>query len=181
MTTSGSGGHHEALWYHWINLYDVTPGFRRMIRTTALKRRAIMLSAVLFPSSRLWFTTSPKGFAPWKHHVEIILFWVVIPCGITILYRRFTETLQPPPSLWRPFQVILKWFEGDTWFTYLINYLLTYLLTYLITYSMVQSPWEANWFAANQEIPRISRNTCLYPGPAQSSPYTHIPPPGDPS
>jgi len=26
-------------------------------------------------------------------------------------------------------------------------------------YSMVQSPsWEANWFAASQEIPRISRN-----------------------
>ena len=23
--------------------------------------------------------------------------------------------------------------------------------------------------------------TCLCPGPAQSSPYTHIPPPGDPS
>ena len=36
---------------------------------------------------------------------------------------------------------------------------LTYLLTYLLTYSMVQSPsWEANWFAASQEIPRISRN-----------------------
>ena len=59
---------------------------------------------------------------------------------------------------------------------------------------MVQSPsWEANWFAASQEIPRISQNpkihycthkastTCLYPGQAQSSPYTHIPPPGDPS
>ena len=65
--------------------------------------------------------------------------------------------------------------------------------TYLLTYSMVQSPsWEANWFAASQEIPCISRNpkvhyrtevsaTCLYLGPAQSSPYTHIPPPGDPS
>ena len=27
------------------------------------------------------------------------------------------------------------------------------------TYAMVQSPsWEANWFAASQEIPRISRN-----------------------
>ena len=63
----------------------------------------------------------------------------------------------------------------------------------LLTYSMVPSPsWEANWFAASQEIPRISRNpkvhyrthvsaTCLYPGPAQSSPYTHIAPPGDPS
>jgi hypothetical protein len=31
--------------------------------------------------------------------------------------------------------------------------------TYLLTYSMVQSPsWKANWFAATQEIPRISRN-----------------------
>ena len=31
--------------------------------------------------------------------------------------------------------------------------------TYLLTYSMVQSPsWEANWFAASQEIPRISRD-----------------------
>ena len=30
---------------------------------------------------------------------------------------------------------------------------------YSYTYSMVQSPsWEANWFAASQEIPRISRN-----------------------
>ena len=29
----------------------------------------------------------------------------------------------------------------------------------LLTYSMVQSPsWAANWFAASQEIPRISRN-----------------------
>jgi len=29
----------------------------------------------------------------------------------------------------------------------------------LLSYSMVQSPaWEANWFAASQEIPRISRN-----------------------
>jgi len=34
-----------------------------------------------------------------------------------------------------------------------------YLLTYLLTYSMVQSPsWAANWFAASQEIPRISQN-----------------------
>ena len=33
------------------------------------------------------------------------------------------------------------------------------LLTYVHTYSMVQSPsWEANWFAASQEIPRISPN-----------------------
>ena len=32
-------------------------------------------------------------------------------------------------------------------------------VTYLLTHSTVRSPsWEANWFAASQEIPRISRN-----------------------
>ena len=59
---------------------------------------------------------------------------------------------------------------------------------------MVQSPSsEANWFAASQEIPRIfmepevslphsqASATCPYPGPAQSSPHTRLPPPGDPS
>ena len=47
--------------------------------------------------------------------------------------------------------------------------------------------------SASQEIPRIfmepegsspqsqASATCPYPGPAQSSPHTHIPPPGDPS
>ena len=35
----------------------------------------------------------------------------------------------------------------------------TLAYTYLLIYSMVQSPsWEANWFAASQKIPRISRN-----------------------
>ena len=34
----------------------------------------------------------------------------------------------------------------------------TYILTYLLTYPMVQIlSWEANWFVASQEIPRISR------------------------
>ena len=28
----------------------------------------------------------------------------------------------------------------------------------ILTYSMEQSPLEADWFAASQEIPRISRN-----------------------
>ena len=45
-----------------------------------------------------------------------------------------------------------------------VNMLLTELHIYplhpyLLTYFMVQSPsWEANWFAASQEIPHISRN-----------------------
>ena len=47
---------------------------------------------------------------------------------------------------------------------------------YLLTYSMVQSPsWEANWFAASQEIRRISRNCHLslsWASPIQSI-YSH--------
>ena len=44
-------------------------------------------------------------------------------------------------------------------------------LTYLLTYFMVQSPsWAANWFAASQEIPRISPNPKVYH-------RTHKPPP----
>ena len=36
---------------------------------------------------------------------------------------------------------------------------ITYLSYYLLTYSTVQSlSWEANWFAASQETPHISRN-----------------------
>jgi len=59
---------------------------------------------------------------------------------------------------------------------------------------MVQSPsWAANWFAASQQIPRISRNPKVHyrthkrPPPVSilgqpnPVPYTHIPPPGDPS
>ena len=51
----------------------------------------------------------------------------------------------------------------------------------LITYSRVQGPsWEANWFAGSLPHSQASA-TCPYPGPAQSRPHTHIPPPGDPS
>ena len=59
-------------------------------------------------------------------------------------------------------------FGGITWFSYLFAYILTYLFTtYLLTYllphslthSMQQGPaWEANRFAASQEIIRILWN-----------------------
>ena len=45
-------------------------------------------------------------------------------------------------------------------------------LAYLLTYSMVQIPsWEANWFAASQEIPRISRNPKVH-----YRTHKHLPP-----
>jgi len=75
--------------------------------------------------------------------------------------------------------------------TYLLTFSLTYLLPYLLTHSIAQSPsWEANWFAASQEIPRISRNpkvhyaltsvrhvSLSWASPIQSI-YPHMPPPG---
>ena len=43
--------------------------------------------------------------------------------------------------------------------TLALNLNFTLVMMYLLTYSMVQSPsWAANWFAASQEIPNISRN-----------------------
>ena len=45
------------------------------------------------------------------------------------------------------------------------------LLTYLLTYAMEQSPsWEANWFSASQEIPRI-----LWNQPESSLPHSQMP------
>ena len=45
----------------------------------------------------------------------------------------------------------------------------------LLTYSMVQSPsWEANWFAASQEIPHISQNPKVHYHTQKRSPPVSI-------
>jgi len=55
--------------------------------------------------------------------------------------------------------VLLLWFSLETW----IISVNSAKLTYLLTYCMVQSPsWEANWFAASQEIPHISWNPTVH-------------------
>ena len=49
------------------------------------------------------------------------------------------------------------WLSNCVWQVTLVLSIVSSI--YLLTYSMVQSPsWEANWFAASQEILRISRN-----------------------
>ena len=48
-------------------------------------------------------------------------------------------------------------------------------LSVILTYSMVQSPsWEVNWFAASQEIPRISRNPKVHYCTHKRSPTVSI-------
>ena len=59
---------------------------------------------------------------------------------------------------------ILLFFSPSSLYPFLsvahsISFCSSSMLEYLLTHSIVQSPsWEANWFAASQEIPRISRN-----------------------
>ena len=50
----------------------------------------------------------------------------------------------------------VEWGEGEG--SLFLLPLHTARWSHLFTYSMVQSPWEANWFAASQEIPSISWN-----------------------
>ena len=68
--------------------------------------------------------------------------------------------------------------------TYLLTYLLTprcrVLLEKLTGLQLVKK--FPHFTEPEASLPHSKASaTCLYPGPAQSSPYTHIPPPGDPS
>ena len=77
-------------------------------------------------------------------HSVLFLKMILIYLSLIMLVR-WTSTLATDNEL--------HWFFHafyDLYYT--IHY-------YTVIYSMVQSPsWEANWFAASQEIPRISRN-----------------------
>jgi hypothetical protein len=85
-----------------------------------------------------------------------------------------------------------KRLHNNVKFNFIKTYLLTYLLPYLLTCSTEQTPsWEANWFAASQEIPHILWNPkvryrihkCPPPVPIMShlNPVHthHTPPPED--
>ena len=69
--------------------------------------------------------------------------------------RRIPDSIHPPSYL----PVFLFAVLPSYSLKYQFSSFFPYLLTHLLTYSMVQSPsWEANWFAASQEIPRILWN-----------------------
>ena len=85
----------------------------------------------------------------------------VVGCHVTVLKITHRETLCLYPRI--HFVFWLGYLEGHYCLTTDLSLAkktkLFPAFTYLFTYSVVQSPsWAANWFAASQEIPRISRN-----------------------
>jgi len=89
--------------------------------------------------------------------LNLLTYCNYFACLLTLLFTLFTLLLTQP-TYFTYFTFLLYYF------TYLLTYFTdftycTYLLTHSLTHSTVQNPpWEANRFAASQEIPRISRN-----------------------
>jgi hypothetical protein len=73
---------------------------------------------------------------------------ILSPPGTTIASAKL--------DVWVTVSVLL--YDNDTWHLWPLLPVVSTVL-FILTYSLVQSPsWEANWLAASQEIPRISRN-----------------------
>ena len=67
-------------------------------------------------------------------------------------------------------RVVLQWIN-----ICILLHLLDFYSQHILTHSMVQSPsWEANWFAASQEIPRISRNPKVHYRTHKRPPHVSI-------
>ena len=89
--------------------------------------------------------------------LRFALFWDITRRIVVIPYRRFGKTSKSQIlDRWRwALQVVPKRRYGFT----TIRCVISQKSAYLLTYSLEKSPsWEANRFAASQEIPRILWN-----------------------
>ena len=99
------------------------------------------------------FTSARHLSLSWASSIQSIPSRPTSWRSILILSSRLR--LMPSRELW----INVLWWNVAWRGRHLITYLLSYLVTCLLTYSMVLSlSWEANWFAASQEIRRISRH-----------------------
>ena len=77
----------------------------------------------------------------------------------TFLIAWLSVAVFPPLLLFLPTVRVTRWSPHPRVLTWFQHWCKFYGIPYLLTHSTVQSPsWAANWFAASQEIPRISRN-----------------------
>ena len=109
-----------------------------------------------------------------KSVISVICFFGSGTYTIRNLLRNFTLKISQLTQIWKegeiPWAAIRLWVNitKDIHRTWCVDYgqiygRIKWELTYLLTYTMVHSPsWEANWFAASQEIPRISRNPKIH-------------------
>ena len=82
-----------------------------------------------------------------------LLLFRIINCNVVTAEVFFFCEIYYSTSLLKYMRIFWFWLRLEK------NYRNCIITGQLLTYSMVQSPsWEANWFAASQEIPRISRN-----------------------
>ena len=83
----------------------------------------------------------------------------------------YQQTYYLAHVLQSPIKRLKVWRSMLTIYIHMLQHLKITYITHLLTYSMVQSPsWEANWFAASQEIPRISRNPKVHYRPHKRPP-----------
>ena len=83
------------------------------------------------------------------------------------IFFSYSFQITKPNCNWRPYNN-----------TYLLHGAESFLSSWLVCSYSRNSPHITE---PQGSLPHSQASaTCLYPGPAQSSPYTHIPPPGDP-
>ena len=107
---------------------------------------------------------------------KLLFTSIVLAFGYTLVYFKKASTL--PNKAMKllsscPEQLYVKELKfGELWIQKILH---SKQVKYLLTYSMVQSPsWEANRFAASQEIPRISRNPKVHYCPHKRPPPVPI-------
>jgi len=86
-------------------------------------------------------------------------------------------------NFWDAVGVIRKDLLQTRALTYLLTYLLHGAESFLSSYLVCSYSRNSPHFTEPQgSLPHSQASaTCLYSGPAQSSPHAHIPPPGDPA
>jgi len=95
-----------------------------------------------------------------KLHIQRQVFVRPIPDAVCAVLSSWWWTEKPSETCRASYRNKL-WNVASSWLYSANsgNFLRHVKWYHLLTYSMVRSPsWEANWLAASQEIPRISRN-----------------------